>query len=104
MPKQYSETLKKIYDDPAYYAEILENNKGNLKTIASYEKSKKAVNELLGRTKCIKAKMNLVIEYLLSQCEDITPLALQKVLYYIQGFYNAFYKKIIFSAMFEQMV
>ncbi|RDU23732.1 type II toxin-antitoxin system antitoxin SocA domain-containing protein [Anaerosacchariphilus polymeriproducens] len=102
--KQYSETLQKLYEVPAYYAEILENNKGNLKTIASYEKSKRAVNKLLGRTESTKTKIDLVIEYLLSQCEDITPLALQKALYYIQGFYYAFYKTFLFSEECEAWV
>lgn len=41
--------------------------------------------------------MDEVINYLLSQCEDITPLALQKVLYYIQGFYYAFTNDFLFS-------
>ena len=102
--KQYSEILQKLYDAPAYYAEILENNKGNLKTVASYEKSKRAVNELLGRTQSTRAKMDMTIEYLLSKCEDITPLALQKALYYIQGFYYAFYKTFLFSEECEAWV
>jgi putative zinc finger/helix-turn-helix YgiT family protein len=102
--KQYSEILQRIYDDPSYYAEILESNKCNLKTIASYEKSKRAVNDLLGRTGSTKTKIDLVIEYLLSQCEDITPLALQKALYYIQGFYYAFYKTFLFSEDCEAWV
>lgn len=102
--KQYSEILQKLYDDPAYYAEMLENNKENLKTTASYEKSKRTVNELLGRTQNTKTKIDLAIEYLLSQCEDITPLALQKALYYIQGFYYAFYKTFLFSEECEAWV
>lgn len=104
--KQYSEILQKLYDNPAYYAEILENNKVNLKTTVSYEKSKRAVNEILGRTQNTntKTKIDLTIEYLLSQCEDITPLALQKALYYIQGFYYAFYKIFLFSEECEAWV
>ncbi len=102
--KQYSEILQRIYDDPSYYAEILEKNKGNLKTTVSYEKSKRAVNELLGRIGSTKTKIDLTIEYLLSQCEDITPLALQKALYYIQGFYSAFYKTFLFSEDCEAWV
>lgn len=39
----------------------------------------------------------MVIEYLLDQYEDITPLALQKSLYYVQGFYYAFYNKFLFD-------
>lgn len=102
--KQYSDTLKKIYAEPNYYAELLEKNKGNLKTAASYEKSKRAVDGLLGNMKSTKTKIDLAIEYLLSQCEDITPLALQKALYYIQGFYYAFYKTFIFSEECEAWV
>lgn len=95
--KQYSDILQKIYDEPKYYEEILEENKGNLKTEAAYKKSKKAVEALLGVDIYEKAKIDLIIEYLLNQCEDVTPLALQKALYYIQGFYYAFYKTFLFS-------
>lgn len=95
--KQYSDILQKIYDDPGFYNEILEENKGKLKTNASYKKSKRAVAALLSADTHEKEKIDLVIEYLLSQCEDITPLALQKALYYIQGFYYAFYKTFLFS-------
>lgn len=34
-----------------YYADLLETNKGNLKTIAFYEKSRKAVDAILGTAK-----------------------------------------------------
>ncbi|WP_249028941.1 type II TA system antitoxin MqsA family protein [Tannockella kyphosi] len=42
--KQYSKILQKIYDDPKYYEELLVENRKNLKTDASYMKSKKAVD------------------------------------------------------------
>lgn len=35
------------------------------------------------------------MDYLICRCEDITPLALQKVLYYIQGFYYAFLEEFL---------
>ena len=94
--KQYSEILQKIYDDPKYYEQLLVENRKNLKTDASYDKSKKAVDALVDNNKCGNNKIDLVIRYLLNQCEDITPLALQKALYYIQGFYFAFYKTFLF--------
>lgn len=102
--KQYSDILKKIYEEPKYYEELLEKNKGKLKTVASYEKSKRAVNILLGNVESTKSKIDLVIDYLLNQCEDITPLALQKALYYIQGFYYAFYKTFLFPEECEAWV
>lgn len=102
--KQYSEILKKIYADPYYYLDILEKNKVHLKTSAAYEKSKRAVNKIIGTIQNSKSKINLVIDYLLYRCEDITPLALQKALYYIQGFYYAFYNKFLFSEECEAWV
>lgn len=102
--KQYSDILQKIYDDPRYYEKILDKNKGNLKTTASYEKSKRAVTALLGADMNEKAKIDLSIEYLLNQCEDITPLALQKALYYIQGFYYAFYETFLFPEECEAWI
>ena len=46
--KQYSEILQRVYDDPVYYNELLEKNKGNLKSQQAYERSKRKVEELLG--------------------------------------------------------
>lgn len=57
-----------------------------------------------GRTESTKTKIDLVIEYLLSKCEDITPLALQKALYSVQGFYYVFYKEFLFSEECEAWV
>ncbi|GKX29624.1 hypothetical protein SH1V18_21040 [Vallitalea longa] len=95
--KQYSDILQQIYDDPNYYNEILEQNKNNLKTTTTYEKSKRKIKSILGINSVSKPKIDVAISYLLNQCEDVTPLALQKALYYIQGFYYAFYKTFLFS-------
>ncbi len=95
--KQYSEILQKIYDDPKAYMELLEENKGNLKSTNAYEKSKRKVEKLLIMDGDEPSIIDEVIDYVLDECEDITPLALQKVLYYIQGFYYAFYEKFVFS-------
>ena len=92
--KQYSDTLERIYDDPLYFEEILEENKGLIKDI-SYKKSKEAIKKIINTKK--KNKINLVADYILYKCEDVTPLALQKLLYYVQGFYFAFNKKFIFE-------
>lgn len=102
--KQYSDILKRIYDEPGYYYEILEKNKENFTTTATYVKSKKAVVALLGARVDDTTKIDLVIKYLLHRCEDITPLALQKALYYIQGFYYAFYGTFLFSDECEAWV
>ena len=102
--KQYSEILTKIYEDPLYYAELLEAGKENLKSQKTYEKSRKTVDELLKVSENNSSKINIAIKYLLNQCEDITPLALQKALYYIQGFYYAFYNTFLFTEECEAWV
>jgi len=94
--KQYSDILQRLYQEPLFYSKLLEANKENLKSALSYEKSRKAVNVLLSGTGDEHGKIDIVIQYLLNCCEDITPLALQKALYYIQGFYYAFYGKFLF--------
>lgn len=93
--KQYSDMLQKIHDEPSVYLELLETNKERIKR-HTYEKSKKAVNALLELTPST-SKIELCIHYLLQQCADITPLALQKALYYIQGFYYAFHETSLFE-------
>lgn len=106
--KQYSEILQRIYDDPNYYASILEKNKSNVPTAIAYKKSKRIVDTILGASTSMhavdKTKIDVIIEYLLNQCEDITPLALQKALYYVQGFYYAFNKEFIFEENCEAWV
>ena len=103
--KQYSEALQKIYDDPKYYLSILEANKEKLKSLSAYEKSKLATQRILGIEQISeKAKIDDAINYLLCKCEDITPLALQKLLYYVQGFYFAFMNRFIFEENCEAWV
>ncbi len=95
--KQYSDILEKIYNEPTFYSELLEKNKCNLKSELSYKKSRQAVDKLLKSNLSANSKIDLVIQYLLNQCEDITPLSLQKAIYYIQGFYYAFYETFLFK-------
>lgn len=103
--KQYSDILKKISEDPKYYLELLEMNKRNLKSDLAYQKSKDAVHGILGSDGEISTdKIYSVVDYLLSECEDITPLALQKLLYYIQGFCYAFLERFIFEEDCEAWV
>lgn len=102
--KQYSEKLKEVFSDPAYYLSLLENGKNNLKSNKAYEKSKVATERLLSIPVSPQSKLDLVVEYLLSQCQDITHLSLQKALYYVQGFYYAFYGSFLFDQDCEAWV
>ena len=102
--KQYSDILQRIYDEPTFYLSLLEENKRNLKSQTAYEKSKRTTVELLGGQKTDVSKVDEVSEYLLFKCEDITPLALQKALYYVQGFNYAFMDSFMFTEDCEAWV
>ncbi|MGL5068826.1 MAG: type II toxin-antitoxin system antitoxin SocA domain-containing protein [Sarcina sp.] len=94
---QYSVILEKVYNDPNYYLEILEENKDRV-TLKTYQKSKEKTNAMLVEVKNLEnSKLNEVAQYLLFECEDITHLALQKMLYYVQGFSYVFTNKFIFK-------
>ena len=103
--QQYSAILQKIYNDPNYYLTVLEDHKEKLKSQLAYDKSKLATQMLLGTEQVSDtAKIDIVVNYLLCKCEDITPLALQKLLYYVQGFYYAFMNRFIFEETCEAWV
>lgn len=95
--KQYSDILNKIYESPVFYSELLENSKEKLPSEIAYKKSKEAVDKILEGNLNKESKINRVINYILNHCGDITPLALQKSLYYVQGFYYAFNNKFLFE-------
>lgn len=102
--KQYSEILKLILSDPAYYLSLLEKGKDFLKSDKTYTKSKLTTLELLNKSEFIETNLNLVVDYMLSQCQDITHLSLQKALYYVQGFFFAFYGRFLFNEDCEAWV
>ena len=93
--KQYSDILRRLYNEPLFYNDLLQSNKDKMRSNSSYEKSNIAVKKLIGIPD--NSKIEMVIGYLLYKCEDVTPLALQKLLYYVQGFFYAFNKIFIFE-------
>ena len=91
----HSDILKKIYENPNYYSIVLQTNKERINPI-DYNKSRQAVKAFLSKD-ITEEKIDAVIKYLLVRCEDFTPLALQKLLYYVQTFYYVFTDKFIFK-------
>lgn len=91
----HSDILKKIYKNPNYYSIILQTNKERIEII-EYNKSRQTVKAILNKD-ATEEKIDSVIKYLLIRCEDITPLTIQKLLYYIQGFYYMFMDNFIFA-------
>ncbi len=91
--REISEKLYKIRADRKLMRECLEGNKEKI-TASAYTKCKEALNQLdsLFGT----SRIELITRYLLSKSFDITPLALQKLLYYAQAFFHALFCKDLF--------
>jgi len=90
--KQYSEKLFDILNHPERMESILDSNK-HLIADATYRKGKEA----LARIKSSEIleiptenKIDSITKYLLINLSEITPLALQKLIYYAQGFNKVF--------------
>ncbi|MGL4820151.1 MAG: type II TA system antitoxin MqsA family protein [Bacilli bacterium] len=87
--KQYSQTLRKLTADPKFLMELLEENKEKVSE-STYLNCKQSIHNLLGESAANCAtnqnKIDSAAQYLLYKSEEITPLALQKLLYFSQGF------------------
>lgn len=102
--KEYSDKLKLILNSENEMEKLLENNKCNI-TDVTYRKCKEAIEKIKNDEKVItineedigEEKIYIVTKYLISKCGDITPLALQKLLYYCQAFCKIFNGKYLFD-------
>lgn len=90
--KQYSEKLLEILNNANSMESVLESNKEVIRDIA-YKKCKEAI-ESIKTTDSVsitsESKIDSVAKYFLANLTDITPLALQKLIYYAQAFHNVF--------------
>lgn len=62
----------------------------------AYKKAIKAAQEIAGLL-CISDKMLSTISYIFEQMKEVTPLALQKILYFIQGIYMVMFDKPLYK-------
>ena len=92
--KEYSDVIKSALTSPVYMKQKLYENREKL-TDAAYNKALEAANSLESLFS-VSEKMLRVISYLFDKLEEVTPLMLQKLLYFIQGIYSALYGKAIF--------
>jgi uncharacterized phage-associated protein len=81
--KEYSDIMKSALSSPAFMKEKLHENKSKI-ALAAYNKAVEAATQL--EALCtVSNKMLRVISYVFKQLGEVTPLALQKLLYFIQG-------------------
>lgn len=93
--KEYSDIVRAALTSPAYMKRKLMENREKL-TDAAYKKAMAAA-ERIESLFSVSDKMLRVIAYVFKQLEEVTPLMLQKLLYFIQGIYFALYGKPMFS-------
>ena len=96
--KVYSDQLYNILNNEEYMSKLIEENK-ELITERAYNNVKEAIKKLKEPTfkYCIEKEIDIIAEYIIAIGNEITPLALQKILYYAQGFYKAFFGKFLFE-------
>lgn len=81
--KEYSAIMKKALSSPAFMKQKLNENKDKLAS-AAYNKAWNAATQL-EMLFSVSNKMLRVISYVFEKMEEVTPLMLQKLLYFIQG-------------------
>lgn len=81
--KEYSAIMKKALSSPAFMKQKLDENKDKLAP-AAYNKAWNAATQL-EMLFSVSNKMLRVISYVFKKLEEVTPLMLQKLLYFIQG-------------------
>ncbi len=92
--KEYSEVIKSALTSPAYMKQKLVNNRDKLADVAYKKAMSKA--ESMEKLFSVSNKMLRTISYIFEELEEVTPLTLQKLLYFIQGVYSALNKRPLF--------
>lgn len=93
--KEYSDIIRKALESPSYMMAKLNENIDKIGETA-HKKAMNAAKELEPLF-ALSEKMLLTISYIFKKTEEITPLALQKMLYFIQGIYMVLFGIELFS-------
>ena len=103
--KTYSDQLKRMNEAPESFLELLVTNKDKV-TETAFKKSFDATNMLIGKvdTCFAETKIDSACNYIISRSIEITPLALQKLLYFAQSFHKIFIGKFMFNEECEAWV
>lgn len=92
--RDHSDKLLNLKYNRDLMKELLEKGRSKITSVA-YEKCRERIDEL--DQIYSKNKIDLVARYFFKNGGDITPLALQKLLYYAQAFYYAIFKEVLFD-------
>ena len=100
--KEYSEIIRKALTSPAFMKKMLDTNRDKI-AVTAYNKAMQAADEVMNLFS-VSEKMLRAISYLFRELEEVTPLMLQKLLYFIQGIHLAFYGTSVFPEDCEAWV
>ena len=93
---EYSNIIRMALSDPDFMMNCLEKNKAKVGDTA-FKKSWNAAMKLKELVDSVSEKMLITISYIFMKTGEVTPLALQKILYYIQGIFMVNYGRPLFS-------
>ena len=97
--KEYSDVIRRALSCPSFMKEMLLKNREKIAEPA-FRKAMRAAEDL-EKAFLISDKMQGAIAYIFHALDEASPLALQKLLYYIQGVYSAVSGKLMFSETCE---
>ena len=92
--KEYSDVIRSALESPEFMVERLRENRKKIGETA-YKKAMQAAKEL-EPVFALSEKMLLTISYIFRKAGEVAPLALQKLLYFVQGIYMVLYNKELF--------
>ena len=92
--KEHSEKLLELRASHSIMEEYLENGK-DLITPVAYQKCREAIDKL--KALYGTNKIEVIARYILCKSSDITPMALQKLLYSAQAFFHALFHEDLFT-------
>ena len=93
--REYSDVIKKALESPVFVIDCLEKSREKIGETA-YKKAMTRAEELKELFN-LSEKMILVISYIFARVQEITPLALQKLLYFVQGIYMVRFRQPLFT-------
>ena len=93
--KEYSDIIRKALESPTYFKSMLDKNKDKLNSTA-YKKAKAASDKLCQMTD-MSDTILATISYIFYRLDEVTPLALQKLLYFSQAHHIIKYNKPLFN-------
>lgn len=97
--KEYSDVIRRALSSPAFMKEMLVKNREKIADSAFTKAMKAAEN--LEKAFTISDRMQGAIAYIFHTIDEAAPMALQTLLYYIEGVYSALSGKFMFSETCE---